>query len=243
MVVTMRTGQTFQTDPENCQDPCKSLSLQLYNEVGEEAGHLLVAVKNLTTAGVILEILHPDNGSKNESLKGREGLLTVMTQNDCAIIKVPGKVLWTRSHEGDRGVTLGLELLQPLPLPVRHILEADMAIGAKDMKFLWDYWDEIQESAGPPQIAESAEPAIFVQDTAVALNHEPDSDCGPDNAGKGNWLYWVGFIAIICGIALQFPQSEFLGFPGLIVMFLGSLVVAWKSVMSMWQISSAGQGT
>jgi hypothetical protein len=243
MVVTMRTGQTFQTDPENCQDPCRSLSLQLYNEVGKEAGHLAVAVKNLTTAGVILEILHPDNGSKNENLKGREGLLSVMTQNDCGMIKVPGRVLWTRNHEGDGGVTLGLELLQPLPLPVRHILEADMAIGAKDMKFLWDYWDEIQESAGPPQLAEPAEPASFVQDNAVALNHEPDSDCGTDIAGKGNWLYWVGFIAIICGLALQFPQSESLGFPGLIVMFLGSLVVAWKSIMSMWQISSAGQST
>jgi hypothetical protein len=236
MVVTMRTGQTSQTDPGNCQDPYKSLSFQLFDEVGEETSHLSVAVKNLTTAGVILEILHPDNGLKYESLKGRQGLLTVITQNDGVTIEVPGKILWTRNHAGDSGITLGLELLQPLPLPVRQILEADMSIGAKDMKFLWDYWDEIQESAGPAEIAEPVAPAVFVQHDTDAIEREPE------NVGKGSWLYWFGFIAIICGLALQFPHSEYLGFSGLIVMFLGSLVVAWRSVISMWQISSAGPG-
>ena len=60
------------------------------------------------------------------------------------MVEVPGKILWTRNREGDAGVTLGLELLEPLSMPLRHALEANMAIGAKDMKVLWDYWDEIQ---------------------------------------------------------------------------------------------------
>ncbi len=153
------------------------------------------------------------------------------------MIKVPGKILWTRNREGDSGITLGLELLEPLPLPVRHTLEANMSIGAKDMKVLWDYWDEIQESAGPAEIAEPVAPAILVQDNAARTRLRRQ-----ETVGKGSWLYWVGFVAIICGLALQFPQSEYLGFSGLIVMFLGSLVVAWKSVTSMWQISSSGPG-
>ncbi len=193
-----------------------------------------MAVKNLTTAGVILEILHLDNGFKPDSLRGQEGLFTMISQNDSITVRVPAKILWTRTRDGDSGITLGLELLEPLPLPVRHTLEANMAIGAKDMKVLWDYWDEIHESDSFDEIAEPVATATSEQDAAVALDYEAD------NHVKGNGIYWVGFGAIICGLGLQFPQSEYLGFSGLVVMFLGSLVVALKSLTSMRRVSSPG---
>ena len=156
------------------------MSFQLFNDAGEETSHFPVAVKSLTTAGVILEILHQDNGLKIESLKGRDGLFTIITQNDCVKIEVPGKILWTRNREGDSGITLGLELLEPLPLPVRHILEANMSIGAKDMKVLWDYWDEIQESAGSAETAGPVALPIFVRENPAV------SDCEGEPVGNGN---------------------------------------------------------
>ncbi len=61
-----------------------------------------------------------------------------------------------------------------------------------------------------------------------------------ENSGRGNWLYWIGFGIILSGLAMQFPQSEYLGFSGIVMMFCGSLLVAWKSIMSMRQLSPAG---
>lgn len=228
------TGPTSQLDPENCLESYKSLSFELLPGVEEEVSRLPVEVKNLTTVGVILEILHLENELTIESLKGREGLLKIIAQDNSIMIEVPGKILWTRNRDGDAGVTLGLELLGPLPLSVRHMLEANMSIGAKDMKVLWDYWDEIQETAAPTELPDQ------VKSVPLSLNH-PAVDKGRIGTDRqDNWLYWVGFGAIIAGLAMQFFQSESLSFSGLIVMFLGSLMVAWKSIVSMWQISASG---
>ena len=150
------------------------------------------------------------------------------------MVEVPGKILWTRNREGDPGVTLGVELLEPLSLPLRHALEANMAIGAKDMKVLWDYWDEIQESATAGELADAVRPA------PAPTNHRVASDERADACNKGGWWYWLGFGAILSGLAMQFPQSEYLGFFGLLLMFSGSSVVAMKSLRSMRQLSSSG---
>ena len=142
-------GQISRPDPEKSLESYKLLSFQLLNDAKEEICKFPVAVKNLTTAGVILEILHLDEDLKTDNFKRCEGVLQIIAQDDRTMVELPGKILWTRNREGDSGVTLGVELSEPLSMPLRHALEADMAIGAKDMKVLWDYWDEIQESAVP----------------------------------------------------------------------------------------------
>ena len=60
-----------------------------------------------------------------------------------------------------------------------------------------------------------------------------------ENNGRGNWLYWIGFGIILSGLAMQLPQLEYLGFAGIVMMFCGSLLVAWKSIMSLRQLSPA----
>ncbi len=52
---------------------------------------------------------------------------------------------------------------------------------------------------------------------------------------NGFWIYWLGFGTILSGLAMQLPQSEYISFSGLVMMFGGSLTVAWKSVISMWE--------
>ena len=42
------------------------------------------------------------------------------------------------------------------------------------------------------------------------------SDERADACNKGGWWYWFGFGAILSGLAMQFPQSEYLGFFGLL---------------------------
>jgi len=66
------------------------------------------AVKNLTTAGVILEILHLDEGLKTDNFKGCGVTLKIIIidQDDRTMVEVPGKILWIRNREGDSGVGL-----------------------------------------------------------------------------------------------------------------------------------------
>jgi hypothetical protein len=229
MVVMTMTGPAAQINLENGLEPYKSLYFQLLEGSEGNSGPFPVVVKNLTTVGIILEILPPDNGYKTESLKGGAGFLKIIGRDDSVMMEVPGRILWTRNREGEKGTTLGLELLGPLPLPVRQMLEANMAISSKDMKGLWDYWDEIKETATPPVLSRPASPVPVALDNGKA-SREP-----MPLSARTQWLYWAGFGAIFSGFIMQFPQSEYLGLSGLAAIFSGSLLVALKSILSMMQ--------
>jgi hypothetical protein len=172
MVVMTMTVAAAKGNWENGLESYKSLYFQLFEGSKGKAGHFPVAVKNLTTAGATLKILHLDNGYKTESLKGAKGFLQLIAQDDRVMVEIPGRILWTRNLEGEEGATLGLELLEPLPSPVRHMLEANMAIVSKDMKVLWDYWDEIKETPYQPAILEPASPVTVPVDNGVASGEE-----------------------------------------------------------------------
>jgi hypothetical protein len=230
MVVTMMLEDVSQSDHLDSEP---LLSLQILNDTGGDAGQLSVTVKNLTTTGVILASQHQGTSAKTEMLKGREGLLRVKIAPGNQLAEIPGKIMWTRNHEDNAAVTLGMEILEPLSSPQRHALEASMPSGAKDMKVLWDHWDEIQEKKNTADVFEP-ESVLPLTDPPEVFQEKEES------SGRGNWLYWIGFGIIISGLAMQFPQSEYLGFSGIVMMFCGSLLIAWKSIMSMRQLSPAG---
>ena len=232
MVVTMMLGDVVQSDPEHHPDPEILFTLQVLN--GEKTDQLPAAVKNLTTTGVILDVECLDADAKKAIRKDREGVLKVTSEDGGSLIALSGKILWTRDHKDDVAVTLGLELFEPVPLPVRHLLEANLDIGAKDMKVLWDYWDEIKEKTGTDDVFEPENYAPPMADACESFE-QPDNS----NGKSENRLYWTGFGTILSGLAMQVPQSEYLGFAGVVIMFGGSLLVAWKSLISMRQIAPA----
>lgn len=232
------TEPTPQSEPLPSRHPDFHLSLQLFDAAGEETCHVPVIVKNLTTGGVVLEVLESLNQPADNYLKGSQGFLLGNGDHDGLLIKVPAKVLWTKKHDEENVATLGLELLKPLPLSMRHALEDNLAVGAKDMKVLWDYWDEMRQETTPEQLVAAPSPAADMPTTPDAIPLPAESPQAEPNHASG-WIYGVGFAAILTGVALQYPQSEQLAFTGLVVMFLGSLVVAGKSLSSMWQIFSS----
>jgi hypothetical protein len=231
MVVTMMLGDVSQSDSKN---PVPEISLYLQVLDGAEAGQLPAAVKNLTTTGVILDVECLNSDAKTAICKDREGFLKVTSEDGSGLIELPGKILWAREHKDETAVTLGLELLEPLPLPVRHLLEADLDIGAKDMKVLWDIWDEINENTDGVDVSEPEKLVLAMADAGKSADQTDNSDAKSENT-----LYWAGFGTILAGLAMQLPQSEYLGFAGLVIMFGGSMLVAWKSLISMRQIAPA----
>jgi len=237
------TEPISRSDPGPGRPPAFHLSLQLTETTGAHVCHLPVTVKNLTTGGVVLELLESADISVDDHLKGLQGHLLGNSERDGLLVKVPAKILWIKKQEADAAATLGLELLKPLPLSMRHALEDNLASGARDMRVLWDYWDEMQQTSAPDdlEVAFPPDPAKAIASPPAATKTKPISAAAPAAAAQssGGWVYLVGFGAIITGVALQYPQSEQLAFSGLVVMFLGSLVVAGKSLSSMWQIYSS----
>lgn len=216
------------SDCNYCPNLENSLDLEIVNDLGDKI-NLPVTVKTLTNTGATLDMRLVDNVFKNQMQKEQTVVLR-MNSGDGGGVKLPGKILWTRNHKEDLAVTLGLEMKEPLPLSVRHALEAVMPINAKDMKGLWDYWDETHESSVQAELSEQGILEIpgdveFTQDRV-------------ENFCKINYLiYWIGFSGILSGFIMQLSQLEYLNILGLFMMFGGSLAIALKSIMSMWQRS------
>jgi hypothetical protein len=230
MVVMMMLEQEVQSDRQNCHNLETPIFLQLLNDLGERSGQLSVAVKTLATTGVILDIQHLGDVLINDMYKGQNVLLQVYSADGGGQVELPGKILWIRNNSEAVTGTLGLELLGPLPLSIRHALENSMSIGAKDMKVLWDYWDETNDTVTAADLSEAS--SFFPNPEACEAFEELESSIGKEH----NWAYWIGFATILSGLAMQLPQSEYLGLYGLLMMFGGSLAVAWKSVMRMRHI-------
>lgn len=222
------TEQTTQAETANNHHTFLSLAFQILDQSGEETCQLPVAVKNLTTAGVVLEVAEPTACLLEDYHKGSQGFLLGSNHDDSLAVKVPAKILWTRQRDEATAATLGLELLKPLPQSMRHTLEDNLAFGSRDMRLLWDYWDELQAADDPEPPAPAPPPLV---DQTGPLPADPQ----PAARNSSALPYWAGFGAIVTGIALQYPQSEQLAFSGLVVMFLGSLVVAGKSLTCVWQ--------
>jgi hypothetical protein len=230
MVVMMMLEQNLQSGRQNSLSFENSLCLQVVNKFGEEVDQFSLAVKTLTTTGVILNIQQLENNCKTEICKGRDVLFKVYSADIGGMVELPGKILWTRNNEDDTALTLGLELLDPLPPSIRNILEGNMSTGAKDMKLLWDYWDETKKTMNSSDLSEPVD-SVLVISKACAVSEKPEIRI----SRNGFWIYWLGFGTILSGLAMQLPQSEYISFSGLVIMFGGSLTLAWKSVISLWE--------
>lgn len=223
-------GQNFQSEGEDSISLGNSMCLQVVNEFGEQVDQFSLAVKTLTTNGIILNIEQVADKCRTGLSQERNVLFKVYSPDIGGMVELPGIILWTRTNGDDAALTLGLELADPLPLSVRNILEENLSTVAQDMKLLWDYWDETKKPENPADLSEPVDSDHVISE-ALAASENPDISTGK----SGNLIYWLGFGAILSGLALQFPQLEYLSFSGLVMMFGGSLIVAWKSVMSMRQ--------
>jgi hypothetical protein len=123
--------------------------LEINDQEGETALRVPVVVQNLTAGVVTLEAIYSQTTVGWENYDGHSGNLRLRFRGGEEPIDIRGKLIWTRSAgEGGRHLTLGLELARPT-LTARKILGDLIPHGAKDIKGLWDRWDQAYASPKP----------------------------------------------------------------------------------------------
>ncbi len=122
------------------------------NGQGTEALRVPVVVRNLSTGVVILEVKLPGilTGEVNLQPGARKPRLALSAEGDEGRINIQGRLLWTRFVEENRAkVILGMELVNP-NLKARQFLEDQISHTSKDLKGLWNRWDQAYNSEAPP---------------------------------------------------------------------------------------------
>jgi hypothetical protein len=225
MVVRKMLEKIMQSDGHYCSKLENSLDLQIIHDNGNKI-NIPLAVKTLTSTGATLSIQMMDTVVRDLIQKGQQVFLRMNCGDGGTPVELLGKILWTRNHKDDLALTLGLEMIEPLPPAIRHSLEDHMSINANDMKVLWDNWDEINDREVPAVLSDQS---IFKIPAGVGASKDTQ-----ENIGKENYLqHWIGFAIILSGIALQLPQIEYLNVFGFFLMFAGSIAIASKSIMSL----------
>jgi hypothetical protein len=220
-----------QTGQEAASNPL--LNLVVLYRAGESEGiSYSVNVKSLTTNGIILETINIAAGINPESLKGKESLIMIPSSSPAGLARVGSKILWARLREEDQpDLVMGLEFKDPLSLPLRQALESHLPISAKDMKGLWDQWDQVHGI----QLDGKTELEAVVPDQSTPLAPRP-SPAEEPHPGWGS--YYVGLGVITAGAALQFTDADYLNFSGFILVIYGSFVIAVKSLYHLWRTRS-----
>jgi hypothetical protein len=119
---------------------------EVIDQEGEAALRVPVVVQNLTAGVVTLEAIYPQGSTSWENLKGHTGNLRLRFKGGEEPIDIKGRLIWSKlAGEGGKQLTLGLELDKPT-LTVRKILGDLIPHTSKDLKSLWDRWDQANAS-------------------------------------------------------------------------------------------------
>ncbi len=222
------SGATGATRLQPATTETDRLMLAIPGPTSQEDITLTATVKNLSTTGIILETCAGDLPGSPEAVKGKDAAIVLPANLHSEMAYLAGKILWARGEDGS--YTVGLDFTEPLPTGVRRTLESQMEIASKDIKELWDQWDQIhgRRQPAPPAITAAA-PATPLKTTADKAGEEVE------DAGAGRSTYWVGFGVIAAGAAMQFIGPDYLKFSGLVLIIYGSALVALKSIWGIWQ--------
>jgi hypothetical protein len=117
--------------------------LEILDQKGKATFRVPVVVQNLIAGVVTLEAVYPQAARMGwENFNGRTGNLRLRFRGGEEPVEISGKLTWSRfAGVNGRQLTLGLELARPT-LTARKILGDLIPHPARDIKSLWDRWDQ-----------------------------------------------------------------------------------------------------
>lgn len=163
-------------------------------------------VRNLAAGVVTLEVNNPWTILNWETLKGQDACLRLLSA-DGEVSELKGTVTWTRYsvQDQDRGnLSLALKLAEPT-LTAQKSISDQIPHTSKDIRGLWDRWEEVQQSTPEPApfSTKLGLAALGLLATGVGLQLP-----GPKALKLLGWGFWFFGTLIIAGQTLRFWRSR-----------------------------------
>jgi len=230
----------LRTEKESRERASQSASAPLFLEMGHagnqgEAVPLAVRIKSLSARGVILTGQLSSAGDLPD--KGQAATIHLPAQENGGLTHIRTTLLWTRPGEaGEDQVLLGLALDES-NLKTRQALEAYLPQYPKDLKGLWDHWDQVQEdlTQSSPVVLPLARPGIPPAPTCQAAPAASAAKAdGRPSSSADLPIYLVGLGAGAAGLGLYTLGPDSYQVFGAILAIYGSLTMAGRSLWTMW---------
>ncbi len=171
--------------------------LEIADREGGTPLRVPVAVQNLTAGVVTLEVIYSQSSLGWENLNGRTGNLRLRFKGGEEPIDMQGKLVWTRFAEVGRQLTLGLELAKPT-LTARKILGDLIPHTAKDIKGLWNRWDQVHADSAAP----APEHSVYGLGMALLFGGVFCQLLGSNTLQLFGWVLWFFGSLVVAGKSL-----------------------------------------
>lgn len=121
-----------------------SLVLEIGLKPGEVPLRIPVAVQNFTAGLLTLKVTQSAQWVEWETVSGHDSLLRLPKTGSKDVGTIAGKVSWVKQSGAEgASIFLGIEITQPAS-QVEKLLEEQVLHTPKDIKGLWQQWDQVQ---------------------------------------------------------------------------------------------------
>jgi hypothetical protein len=176
-----------------------SLMIEIGLKPGEVPLRIPVTVQNFMADLLTLKVTQTMNWVEWEALPGHDSHLRLPKSKAGESETIPGKVSWIKTS-GPEGASifLGMEVSQP-SAEVQKLLEDQVLYTPKDMKDLWQQWDQVQVKKRRSAISNVAMLIIGVILLALGAGLLGASGRFPGSYGYGV-LAVGGFLTLLSGV-------------------------------------------
>jgi hypothetical protein len=111
-----------------------------------------VLIQNLTMSGVTLAVSAPWGIADWDRYRGKECVLRVEDPQGKEVVSVNAKISWTKyGGPGQPALSLGAQMVHPSDEMTRRLSDL-LAHASRDIRELWDRYDQVREIPGPTHL-------------------------------------------------------------------------------------------
>jgi len=111
-----------------------------------------VLIQNLSMGGVTLAVATPWGITDWDHYRGKDCVLRMKDPGGQKVVTVKAKISWTKiGGTGQPPLSLGVQMVRPSKEMLRRLSEL-LTHTSRDIRGLWDRYDQVRELPGPPQL-------------------------------------------------------------------------------------------
>jgi len=140
------------TKPGAATTGTPSLILEIAGQQETTPRFIPVLIQNLSMGGVTLAVATPWGIADWDRYRGKDCVLRMEEPGGHAVVTTKAKISWTKIGDpGQPPLSLGVQMVRP-PEEMLRRLNNLLTHTSRDMRGLWDRYDQVRELPGPPQL-------------------------------------------------------------------------------------------
>jgi len=194
--------------PEAATNGSSSLMLEVASQQKPAPLRIPVLIQNLSMGGVTLTVTNPWGIGDWDRYRGKDCVLRMKDPGRQEVVTVKAKISWTKiGGTGQPPLSLGVQMVRPSEEMLRRLSEL-LTHTSRDIRGLWDRYDQVRELSCPPQLVHCG----YIAGLVLLVGGLALQFAGSPAYKMWGWALWLlGSLGIAGKIIWPFRQKRVAG--------------------------------